>query len=60
MRKIMVVFYILCCFSVYLLPAGIAGLRNHKDTGAIFMLNLLLGWSIIAWIISLVWSLKNE
>jgi hypothetical protein len=42
---------------VYFVPAVIAGMRNHQNGGAIFALNLLLGWTLIGWVAALVWSL---
>ena len=44
--------------AVYLLPALIAAYRGHQDTVAITVLTILLGWSLIAWIIALVWALS--
>lgn len=41
---------------LYFLPAFIAFLRQHKNKLAIFLLNLLLGWTVLGWVISLVWS----
>jgi hypothetical protein len=41
---------------VYLLPTGVAVLRGHPNRFPIFLLNLLLGWSFVAWVIALVWS----
>ncbi|MBY0379424.1 MAG: superinfection immunity protein [Burkholderiales bacterium] len=46
-------------YHYYFLPSIIANLRNHKNTTAIFVLNLLLGWSLLGWIICLVWSFTN-
>ena len=46
----------LFAFFVYFLPAFIAGMRRHTNAAAIFILNLLLGWSFIGWVIALVWS----
>jgi len=43
-------------FTVYFLPTLIAFLRQHKNKLAIFLLNLLLGWTVLGWVISLVWS----
>ncbi|MEN9945340.1 MAG: hypothetical protein RLY18_1298 [Pseudomonadota bacterium] len=44
----------------YFLPVAIAFYRKRTNTGAIFALNLFLGWSFIGWVIALVWALKDE
>jgi hypothetical protein len=41
---------------INLLPTVIAGLRGHHNIGAIFFLNLLLRWTLLAWVFALVWS----
>lgn len=41
---------------VYIIPTIIAAKRNHPNVAAIFLLNLLLGWSLIGWVAALVWS----
>jgi len=43
-------------FVLYFLPAVIAFLRKHKNKLAIFLLNLLLGWTVLGWVASLLWS----
>lgn len=43
-------------FGFYFLPTLIAFLRQHKNKLAIFLLNLLLGWTVLGWVVSLVWS----
>ena len=45
---------------LYFLPAIIAFARSKRDSGAILVLNLLLGWTAIGWIIALVWALKED
>jgi hypothetical protein len=45
---------------LYFLPSIIALARNKRDTLAIFLLNLFLGWSVIGWIVALVWAAKND
>ena len=45
---------------MYFLPTIVALVRSKRDTGAIFVLNLFLGWTMIGWIISLVWALKQD
>ena len=54
----LIVFLILglVALILYFLPSIIAGLRGHHNTAAIFVLNLLLGWSFIGWVVSLVWA----
>lgn len=42
----------------YLLPWGIALWRGDSDTTKIFLINLLLGWTVIGWVIALVMSLR--
>jgi hypothetical protein len=44
----------------YFLPFAIAFYRKRINTGAIFALNLFLGWTLIGWVFSLVWALKHE
>ena len=47
---------IVLIFALYFLPTLIAFLRQHKNKLAIFLLNLLLGWTVLGWVVSLVWS----
>ncbi len=43
--------------SVYFLPGAIAKNRHHHNAGAIWALNILLGWTMLGWIGALVWAL---
>jgi hypothetical protein len=45
---------------LYFLPSIIALARSKRDTLAIFLLNLFLGWSVIGWIVALVWAAKSD
>ena len=47
-------------FVLYFLPAIIAFARSKRDAVSILVLNLLLGWTAIGWVIALVWALKND
>ena len=49
-----------CGFLLYFLPALIAFGRSKRDAGAILVLNFLLGWTMIGWIIALVWALRQD
>ncbi|MFA5063777.1 MAG: superinfection immunity protein [Candidatus Omnitrophota bacterium] len=46
-------------FAIYFLPTLIAFLRQHKNSLAIFLLNLFLGWTVLGWVVSLVWSVMK-
>jgi len=39
------------------LPTIISFNRDQPNRFAIFALNLFLGWSLIGWVVSLIWSL---
>ena len=40
----------------YFIPALIAMSRHHQNATAIVLLNFFLGWTLIGWVGSLVWS----
>ncbi|MBL5920595.1 superinfection immunity protein [Lelliottia amnigena] len=40
----------------YFIPSIISFSRGHQSAWAITMLNLLLGWTFLGWVIALVWS----
>jgi cytochrome c biogenesis protein CcdA len=46
------------CFAValYFLPTIVAASRGHHNRSAIFMLNLLTGWTFVGWVAAFVWS----
>ena len=44
---------------LYFLPTIIAVAGRRRNTFAIFLLNLFLGWTFIGWVVALVWSVKK-
>lgn len=52
-----VAFIVLVGF-IYFIPS-IIGMQK-KNAGAIFALNLFLGWTFIGWVIALVWALCKD
>jgi ABC-type sugar transport system permease subunit len=44
----------------YFLPFAIAFNKKRANSGAIFALNLFLGWSLVGWVVALVWAMKEE
>jgi len=47
-------------FVLYFLPTLVAVVREKYDKLSIFLLNFFLGWSLIGWIVALVWACKND
>lgn len=47
---------LMICLFLYMLPTLIAYYNKDKNTAWIFVLNLLLGWSTIGWIVALIWA----
>ncbi len=43
----------------YMLPWAIAALRDLRTHVSVGLVNLLLGWTIIGWIVALVMSLRR-
>ncbi|WP_414155815.1 superinfection immunity protein [Pseudomonas sp. BNK-43-a] len=42
---------------IYFVPMMIAFYRNHGRYTTIFMMNLFLGWTMVVWVICLIWAL---
>jgi hypothetical protein len=45
--------------GLYFLPWIVAAARGHHNAGAIFLLNLLAGWTFAGWVGALVWACTN-
>ena len=41
---------------LYFAPTIVAFWRRHRSAGAIALLNIFFGWTIIGWIVTLFWS----
>jgi 4-amino-4-deoxy-L-arabinose transferase-like glycosyltransferase len=52
-------FLLLFLIGMYFLPSVIAGARQHRNSTAIAVLNIMLGWTVLGWVISLVWAFTN-
>lgn len=44
--------------ALYMAPSFIASARKHHQWAAILVLNVLLGWTALFWVVSLAWSLS--
>lgn len=52
--------YVIAALAAYLFPALVAGFREHKNGNSIAVLNLLLGWTLLGWVVALVWAFSAQ
>jgi hypothetical protein len=45
---------------IYFLPALIAQHRHKRNLGAIVVFNLFLGWTLVGWVVALVWATAKD
>jgi hypothetical protein len=43
---------------LYFVPSFVG--RHKRNAGAIFALNLLLGWTLVGWVVAMVWAVTKE
>ena len=46
--------------ATYFLPSLIALVRDHHNKMALIVTNLLLGWTGIVWLVTLIWAFTNR
>lgn len=51
---------LIICGAVYFLPTIIALRRTHMSTGAVFVVNLFLGWTFLGWVAALAWAFTSN
>lgn len=51
-------FWFSVALVIYFIPTIVGWKKKNK--GAIFVLNLLLGWTFIGWVVALVWSMTKD
>ena len=45
---------------VYFVPALIAKKRDTENLEAIFLVNLVFGWTVLGWIAALIWAIVEK
>lgn len=45
---------------IYFIPAFVGFSRGHLATGAIFVANLVFGWTLLGWVIVLIWACNSN
>ena len=52
---VIVIAWLVAVFTAgYMLPWAISATRSMPNHGGVFLVNLLLGWTIIGWVVALV------
>ncbi len=46
--------------AVYLAPTIVAIVRGSRNSGPVLLVNVLLGWTVIGWIVSLTMALRGR
>ena len=52
--------FLIVIIVAYFIPAIVAKARNVRNAGAILVLNIFLGWTVIGWVVALIWSFMND
>lgn len=60
MESLAAILVLLFMLAVYLIPTIIAFTRGHASKWGIGVLNIVLGWSLVFWVVALIWSLSNK
>lgn len=45
---------------IYFFPTMVCLLRKHNNKIPIFIVNIILGWTFIGWVVALVWSFTSN
>ena len=57
---IFIIIILIILMAIYFLPTSIASSKKHKNTGAIAVINLFLGWTFLGWVIALAIALSHD
>lgn len=60
MESLAIILVLLFALAVYLIPTIIAFARGHASKWSIGVLNIVLGWSLVFWVVALIWALSNK
>jgi hypothetical protein len=52
--------FVILSIAIYFIPTLVAMSRHKRNAGAIFALNLFLGWTLLGWVGALVWALLAD
>ena len=46
--------------ALYMLPTIEAWLKSHPNLTSIALVNIFLGWTLIGWVVAIVWAFKRS
>jgi len=49
----------LVLFAIYVLPSVVAACRQVPNVGSIIVINLLLGWTLIGWVVAMAMAART-
>ena len=52
-----VILAIICLITIFFIPVSVGLFRDSSKKWGIFLVNILVGWTGIGWIIALIWHL---
>ena len=58
-RFFFVVLVLVVTVGLYLLPTIQAIRRKQPNTTAIIIVNVALGWTLVGWVVAMVWAVKE-
>ena len=53
-------FLLVLGLAVYFIPTMVAIGHKKRNTDSIFVLNIFLGWTLIGWVVALVWATAKD
>lgn len=51
---------LLLLVGIHFLPSFVAFVREHRHAVLILVLNIFFGWTIIGWLVLLIWAAVGE
>jgi len=51
---------LIVCVIIYMLPTVVAFGRDIPRRHAVTLLNIILGWTLVVWVILFVWAMMAE
>jgi hypothetical protein len=53
------VFTVIIALAIYLVPLAVALIRKVPNTGSVAVINILLGWTLVGWVVALAMACRS-